>query len=51
MANPMPQANGSFRDGDAQQCNKTSVFCCPRNIRGIISVARDRAEFVSDVAR
>jgi hypothetical protein len=51
MANQMPRANGSFRDVDAHWCNKTSVFCCPRNIRVIFSVARDRAHFISDAAR
>jgi hypothetical protein len=51
MVNQMRAVNGSFRDVDAHSCNKTSVFCCSRNIRVTFTVARDRAMIIDDAAR
>jgi hypothetical protein len=51
MVNQIPEANGSFRDVGASSCNRTSVFCSPRNIRVTFSVARDRAMIIDDDAR
>jgi hypothetical protein len=50
MAAHLPQANGSFRDVDAQSCTQISVFCCLRNIRVIFRFALDRAPFIRDAA-
>jgi hypothetical protein len=51
MVNQMIEVNGGFRDVCACSCNKTSAFCCPRNIRVTFSVARDRAMIIDDAAR